>query len=66
MKFTGILYELTAKYAKELQHKIMAYKATTHTRSTIFTTLVTTFGVRQNAHSINYIDSIVVLKKLFI
>ncbi len=66
MKFAGTPYELTAKYAKQLQHKVMAYKAATLTRSTIFTTLVTTFGVKQNEHSVNHIDNTVLLKELFI
>jgi hypothetical protein len=66
MKFAGTPYELTAKYAKELQHKVMAYKAATNTRSTLFTTLVTTFGIKQNEHSTNYIDSTVLLKDLFV
>jgi hypothetical protein len=66
MKFAGTPYELTSKYAKELQHKAMAYKASTGTTNTIFTTLVTTFGIKQNEHSTNFIDSTVVLKDLFI
>jgi uncharacterized protein len=66
MKFSGAPYELTAKYAKELQHKLMAYKTTTNTRSTLFTTLVTTFGLKQNEHSVNHIDNTVLLKDLFV
>ncbi len=65
MKFTGTSYELTAKYAAALQHKVMAYKAASNTRSTLFTTLVTTFGLKQNEHSINHIDNVVLLKDLF-
>jgi uncharacterized protein len=66
MKFSGTPYELTTKYAKELQHKVMAYKLATNTRSTLFTTLVTTFGLKQNEHSTNHIDNIVLLKDLFV
>jgi uncharacterized protein len=66
MKFAGMPYELTAKYARELQHKVMAYKAATNTRSTIFTTMVTTFGLKQNGHSVNHIDNVVLLKDLFV
>jgi uncharacterized protein len=65
MKFSGIPFELTAKYAKELQHKLMAYKLATATRHTVFTTLVTTYGVKANEHSLNHIDTVVLLKDLY-
>jgi uncharacterized protein len=65
MKFSHTPYELTAKYAVALRHKKMAYKTATGTRQTLFTTMVTPFGVKQNAHSINYIDNTVLLSELF-
>jgi len=65
MKFSVAPFELTSKYAKELQHKSMTYKASTQTRSTVFTTLVTTFGVKQNEHSLNHLDQVVLLNELF-
>lgn len=65
MKFSETPYEVTAKYSKELQHKVMAYKSATKTNKTIFTTIVTTFGVKQNDYSIQYVDSVVLLKDLF-
>jgi uncharacterized protein len=65
MKFSGTPFELTAKYAKELQHKLMAYKLATATRHTVFTTLVTTYGVKANEHSLNHIDTVVLLKDLY-
>jgi uncharacterized protein len=65
MKFSGTPFELTAKYAKELQHKLMAYKLATATRHTVFTTLVTTYGLKANEHSLNHIDNVVLLKDLY-
>ena len=65
MKFSVAPFELTSKYTKELQHKSMTYKASTQTRSTVFTTLVTTFGVKQNEHNLNHLDQVVLLNELF-
>jgi uncharacterized protein len=66
IKFTGTTYEITAKYAKEIQHKVMAYKSATQTKGTVFTTLITTFGLKINEHSVNHVDNIVLLKDLFV
>ncbi len=67
MKYSNIPFEITAKYAKELQHKQMAYKSTgLANRKTIFTTLLTTYGLKPNEHSVNNIDSVVLLKELFV
>jgi hypothetical protein len=65
LKFSSIPFEVTKKYANELQHKLMAYKISSKTHKTIFTTLVTTYGLKQNEYSAQYIDSVVLLKDLF-
>jgi uncharacterized protein len=65
MKFSNKPYEITARYAKDLQHKQLAYKASTGTRHTLFLTLVTTYGLKANEHSLNNIDNVVVLDELF-
>ena len=65
IKFATIPYELTAKYAAALQQKIMAYRAATKTNYTIFLTLITTFGVKENMHKINNVDQVIVVDDLF-
>lgn len=65
MKFSETPYTITAKYAKELQRKAMAYKNATKTNKTIFTTLVTPYGIHQNEYVAQYVDSMVVLEELF-
>ncbi len=65
MKFANVPYEITAKYAKELQHKVLAYRSATKTNKTIFITMVTVYGVKQNEHSAQYVDSFVLLRDLF-
>jgi uncharacterized protein len=65
MKFSGTPYTITAQYAKELQHKVMAYKTASKTNKTIFTTLVTSYGVKENEYAAQYVDSSVKLSELF-
>ncbi|GAA4436130.1 ATP-binding protein [Ravibacter arvi] len=65
MKFSESPFTISAKYAKELQHKVMAYKSALKTNKTIFTTLVTTFGLKPNEHSAQYVDSEVTMQDLF-
>lgn len=65
IKFSETSYTITAKYAKELQHKAIAYKNAMKTSKTIFTTLITTYGLKKNDYSAQYVDSEVVLDDLF-
>ena len=45
----------------------MAYKSIgLANRKTIFTTLITTYGLKPNEHIVNNIDSVVLLKELFV
>ncbi len=65
MKFAKATYEITAAYAKELQHKILAYRSATGSQHTIFSTFVTTYGVKQNKWHEQYVDAEITLDQLF-
>lgn len=65
MKFSENPFTVTPRYAKDLKHKSLAYKSAMKTRKTIFTTLVTTFGVKPNEHSAQYVDNEVTMEDLF-
>ncbi|WP_028296673.1 AAA family ATPase [Olivibacter sitiensis] len=65
IKFSDTPYTWTAKYAKEWQQKVIAYKSTLQTNKTIFTTFITTYGLKPNDHSAQYVDSEVTLEQLF-
>ncbi len=65
IKFSDTAYTITAKYAKELQQKVVAYKHTLKSKKTIFTTLITTYGVTKNEHQAQHVDSEVTLEQLF-
>lgn len=65
VKFSDTEYAITAKYADELQQKTKAYRSTLKSKKTIFTTLITTYGVTENTYKAQYVDSEVTLKQLF-
>lgn len=53
MKFSVEQFIIDKKYDAELRNKIGAFRAETHTKKTIFLTLITTFGLHVNAYSGN-------------
>ncbi len=53
MKFSVDEFIIDKKYNTELRNKIAAFKAETHTKKTIFLTMVTTFGLKANTYSLN-------------
>lgn len=64
IKFSEHPYTITRKYANDLQHKALAFKKAMKTNKTIFTTMITTFGLTENEYSNQYVDSEVVLDDL--
>lgn len=65
MKFYDGEFTVDKKYAQELRRKAQVFRERTATRKSIFTTIVTTFGVKENEYKLNGIQSVVVLKDLF-
>jgi hypothetical protein len=53
MKFSEAEFVIDKAYARELAHKRDTFRAITKTRKALFTTLVTTYGVRANEHAMN-------------
>lgn len=51
MKFSIHPYAITKKYADNLRNKIGVFKTATHTKKTIFLTLITTHGLVPNQYS---------------
>jgi len=46
IKFASDSFEITRPYAKELDHKLKIFAAQTKTKKALFTTMVTTYGVK--------------------
>jgi hypothetical protein len=66
MKFYNSPFAIDKKYADELRRKETAFREQTKTRKQIFNTLITTFELIPNEHSIGLIDSVVTMDDLFV
>lgn len=53
MKFSRTEYTIDAAYAKELQRKTEVFRDQTRTRKSLFLTMITTFGLKENTHSVS-------------
>lgn len=65
MKFSGSEFTIDKKYAGELDIKIKVFQTQTKTKKTIFPTMITTYGTKQNIYYIGRIVSEVTMEDLF-
>ena len=65
MKYSIHPYSIDKKYAGELRNKIGAFKAETGTRHAIFLTMVTSFGLQPNSHSVGLVQNDIDMEALF-
>ncbi|HTD92473.1 MAG TPA: ATP-binding protein [Chitinophagaceae bacterium] len=65
MKFSTSQYTIDKKYAAELGNKLKVFKATTKTKKTLFLTMVTTYGVKQNTYYTGLVQNEVTMDALF-
>ncbi len=65
IKFCDDEFKISKNYAKELERKKKVFQKITETRKTIFLTLITPFGVKENEHYIGLIDQQITQEALF-
>jgi hypothetical protein len=65
MKFSVNEFEITKKYAEELQNKLNVFRDATKTRKTFFLTLVTTYGVKNSNNYIGLVQQEITMEALF-
>ena len=65
MKFTADLFRIDKKYAGELDNKVNVFRRETKTKSTLFPTMITTYGTRQNEYYTGRVQAEVVMADLF-
>lgn len=63
-KYSSLDYTITKAYDMKLREKIHDFQTVTRTRNTIHLTLITTYGLKQNAYS-GSIQSVVTAEDLF-
>jgi hypothetical protein len=56
---------LSKSYAADLRNKITIFKEITETRKQVFLSLLTTFGLKHNEHSLGLIDNALTMDILF-
>ncbi len=66
MKFYNQPFTVSKEYAQNLQNKKWVFEAETKTRKHLFLTLVTTFGITHNEHSLGLVDQILTTDDLFL
>ena len=64
MKYSLSEFSIDAEYERNLRNKKSAFIDATHTRKAVHLTMVTTYGVRQNAHS-GILQKVITLDDLF-
>jgi hypothetical protein len=65
VKFYNKEFTLTKAYAAQLQQKKWIFENSTQTKKSTALTLITTFGIQQNEHSLGLIENVLTLDDLF-
>jgi uncharacterized protein len=65
MKFSASPYTIDKKYAAELENKLNVFKTATKTKKTLFLTMVTTYGVKQNTYYTGLVQNEITMDALF-
>ncbi|MEZ5044223.1 MAG: hypothetical protein R2828_30305 [Saprospiraceae bacterium] len=65
IKFYSTELSLSAADAQNLREKVRIFQEATHTRKHIMPTMITTFGLKPNKHSLGLISQALILDDLF-
>ncbi len=65
IKFSAGEFTITKAYAENLRNKLSTFITETKTRKTVVLTMISTFGIKQNEHSLGLIQKELVMEDLF-
>jgi hypothetical protein len=65
IKFSINPFTITKDYADKLRNKIAVFREETGTNKTLFLTMITTFGLKSNSHSIQLVNDSLDMSALF-
>lgn len=65
MKYSDSEFAIDKSYVEKLQKKKKVFKEQTGSTKTLFTTMVTTYGVKKNVHYLSIIDNQLIMDDLF-
>jgi AAA+ ATPase superfamily predicted ATPase len=65
MKYSKSVFTIDKKYAEELIHKMDAFSQQTRTNKSLFVTMVTTFGIKENDYASQLVQNYITMDALF-
>lgn len=65
MKFSNTVFVIDKKYAPELDSKINVFRKETKTKSNVFLTMITTYGIQRNEYYLGRVQNEIVIDDLF-
>lgn len=65
LKFHNGTFEITKKYAEQLQKKVQAFKEGTRTKKNVFLTFLTAYGVKKNKYYLSLAANQLLVEDLF-
>jgi hypothetical protein len=65
MKYSDGEFVIDKPYAERLQTKKKVFREQTGTTKILFTTMVTTYGVKKNSHYLSVVDNQLTMDELF-
>ncbi|MCX6227049.1 MAG: ATP-binding protein [Bacteroidia bacterium] len=65
MKFSIDSYVISKKYFAELENKLNVFRTQTKTKKTLFLTMITTFGVKENEYKSRVVQNEILMDALF-
>ena len=65
MKFSETEFEIDKKYARDLRRKLDVFQRVMRTKKNVFLTMVTTFGVVNNAYATDLVANSLTIEDLF-
>lgn len=66
MKFYNGLFSLNKKHAEELQNKLNLFRESTKTKKNLFICFITTYGIKENEYSKQFVQKSLTLDHLFL
>lgn len=65
LKFSNAPFTISKSYHKDLTNKLNEFRSDSQTRKNIFLTMITTFGVKSNAYSLEIMENELTMECLF-
>ncbi|MCB0855924.1 MAG: ATP-binding protein, partial [Bacteroidetes bacterium] len=66
IKFSDSEFSVNKEYSQKLRSKLHVFRETTKTKKYLMLTMLTTFGIKHNEHSLGYIEKVLTLDELFV